>query len=63
MSEAIIPLTVVFFLSDLDEQQAESRGLPEAAGEGESPPAASEHREPAQSGDRIGQKTQPGERM
>lgn len=47
----------------LDEQQAEGRGLAEAAGEGASSAAAPERRQPAQGGDWIWQETQPGERM
>lgn len=46
-----------------DEQQAEGRGLAEAAGERASSAAAPECREPAQGGDRVRQKTWPGEWM
>ena len=51
----------VRFPLQLDEQQAESRGLAEAAGERASAAAAPEHRKPSEGGDRDWQETQPGE--
>lgn len=50
------------FLVPVDEQQAESGVISEAAGEREGPAAVPECREPPQGGAGGGQETQPGER-